>query len=117
MEADNKVYAMQQEQTLLEQEEEPLSCILDIGQLLLTSGAEIMRVEDTATRLCSAYGFAKSDVFTITSGIVITVRPPEGRTMTQTRRIRHQDVNLDRVAKGTVLLFLVPMLIPLFHRR
>jgi hypothetical protein len=37
--------------------------------------------------------------------------------MTQTRRIRHQDVNLDRVAKGTVLLFLVPMLIPLFHRR
>lgn len=103
MEADNKVYAMLQEQTLLEQEEELLSCILDIGQLLLTSGAEIMRVEDTVTRLCSAYGFTKSDVFTITSSIVITVRTPEGRTMTQTRRIRHQDVNLDRVAKVNAL--------------
>ena len=87
---------------LLEQEE-LLSCILDIGQLLLTSGAEIMRVEDTVTRLCSAYGFIKSDVFTITSSIVITVRTSDGHPLTQTRRIRHQDVNLDRVAKANAL--------------
>ena len=101
MEADTEIGAKAQEQ-LLEQEE-LLSCILDIGQLLLTSGAEIMRVEDTVTRLCNAYGFVQSDVFTITSSIVITVRTPNGRSVTQTRRIRHQNVNLDRVAKANAL--------------
>ena len=29
-----------------------LACILDMGELLLTSGAEVMRVEGTLTRLC-----------------------------------------------------------------
>ena len=31
-----------------------IACILDIGELLLTSGAEVMRVEDTVGRLCAA---------------------------------------------------------------
>lgn len=29
-----------------------LACILDMDELLLTSGAEVMRVEGTLTRLC-----------------------------------------------------------------
>ena len=37
--------------------EAALACILDLGELLLTSGAEVMRVEDTVARLCAAYGF------------------------------------------------------------
>lgn len=91
-------------QELPETEEEALlSCILDIGELLLTSGAEVMRVEDTVTRLCGAYGFVKSDVFTIISSMVITVRTARGRMITQTRRIRHQDVNLDRIAQANAL--------------
>lgn len=89
--------------TQVQSEEALLGCILDIGEVLLTSGAEVMRVEDTVTRLCSAYGFTKSDVFTITSSMVITVRTPAGRTMTQTRRIYRQNVNLDRVAKANAL--------------
>lgn len=55
-----------------------LACILDMGELLLTSGAEVMRVEDTLTRLCMVYGFAQADVFTITSSIVLTVRTRRG---------------------------------------
>ena len=35
--------------------------LLDIGETLLTSGAEINRVEDTMTRLGQAYG-AQKDV-------------------------------------------------------
>lgn len=103
MEAGTSCGTTLQDQNLLAQEEALLSCILDIGELLLTSGAEVMRVEDTVTRLCSAYGFIKSDVFTIISSIVITVRTPEGRTLTQTRRIHRQDINLDRVAKVNAL--------------
>ena len=36
-----------------------LSAIMDIGELLLTHGAEVNRVEDTISRLCRAYGFIR----------------------------------------------------------
>lgn len=75
-----------------------LSCILDTGELLLTSGAEVMRVEDTVTRLCRVYGFSRADVFTITSSIILTVHTPDGQIFTQTRRIYARDTNLGRVA-------------------
>lgn len=84
-------------------EETLLRCILDMGELLLTSGAEIMRVEDTLSRLCGVYGFEKCDVFTITSSIVLTVRTPGGRVLTQTRRIRARDTDLGRVEKVNAL--------------
>lgn len=90
-------------QEYLAEEEALLACILDMGEMLLTSGAEVMRVEDTLHRLCAVYGFARIDVFTITSSIVLTVRTPGGRTMTQTRRIRIRDTDLGRVEKVNAL--------------
>lgn len=93
---------MQEETTLSQPEEQNdrlLSCILDMGELLLTSGAEILRVEDTLIRICSAYGFAKTDVFTITSSIVLTVHTQDRRVLTQTRRIRMRDTDLGRLAR------------------
>ena len=80
------------------QPERLIGCFLDIGELLLTSGAEVLRVEDTITRLCKAYGFIRADVFTITSSIVLTVHDAEGNVFTQTRRILSQNINLERVA-------------------
>lgn len=90
-------------QESLVREEALLSYILDMGELLLTSGAEVMRVEDTISRLCRVYGFLKSDVFTITSSIVLTVKTPDGRTLTQTRRIRSRDTDLGRVEQVNAL--------------
>lgn len=80
-----------------------LSCILDMGELLLVSGAEVMRVEDTVKRLCTAYGFVRTDVFTITSSIVLTVHTHSGRVFTQTRRIVARDTDLERVANVNAL--------------
>ena len=76
-----------------------LSAILDIGEMLLRSGAEVMRVEDTISRLCSAYGFLRADVFTITSSIILTVHLPDGNVMTQTRRVRDRSTDLGMVAQ------------------
>ena len=75
-----------------------IACILDMGELLLTSGAEVFRVEDTLGRICAAYGFCNINVFGITSSIVLTVEGPDGRIFTQTRRIVTRDTNLQRVA-------------------
>ena len=97
-----ETFQLESQETLAE-EEALLACILDMGEMLLKSGAEVMRVEDTISRLCSVYNFARYDVFTITSSIVITVRTPGGRTLTQTRRIKARDTDLGRVAKVNAL--------------
>ena len=44
-----------------------MTCILDIGEMLLKNGAEIMRVEDTLFRLCKSCGFSSAEVFSIPS--------------------------------------------------
>ena len=75
-----------------------LSCIMDMGELLLTSGAEVVRVEDTIRRLATAYGFMRVDVFSITSSIVVTVQDKDGQVFTQTRRISDRNTDLQKVA-------------------
>lgn len=58
----------------------------EIGFQLLTSGAEIHRVEDTICRIAGAYG-ARADVFAIPASLVVTIGDREGHTFTQTRRV------------------------------
>lgn len=72
-----------------------------IGYFLLSYGAEISRAEDTANRICSAYGI-KSHVFAISSSIVVTIET-DGETLTQTRRVTSVSINLDRVSKFNAL--------------
>ena len=74
-----------------------LAAILDVGELMLTSGAEVNRVENTIQRMGKAYGCTKVDVFTITSSIVVTVKTEEGQILTQTRRIYEYATNMGRV--------------------
>lgn len=62
--------------------------LMHVGELLLISGAEIRRVEETISRMGKAYGAKETDVFVITSSIVVTMTFPDGEMLTQTRRIR-----------------------------
>lgn len=59
----------------------------DFGEAMLTAGAEIGRVESSLDYLCRAYGAVRTDVFVITSSIVLTVLFDGGVERTQTRRI------------------------------
>ena len=83
--------------------EKLISCILDLGEILLVSGAEVSRIEDTIARLCKAYGFTRTDIFTIPSSIILTVKTEEGGTVTQTRRIKVYETDLERVEKVNAL--------------
>lgn len=74
-----------------------LYTILDIGEQMLISGAEVNRVEDTIERICKAYGASRVDVFTITSSIIVTMNGDEFGTITQTRRINGQKFDLHRL--------------------
>ena len=74
-----------------------LKSVLDVGEIMITSGAEVNRVEDTIQRMMCAYGCVKVDVFTITSSIVVTACTKDGDIYTQTRRIYAYETNLNKL--------------------
>ena len=65
-----------------------LEYLLEMGDLLLDSGAEISRVEDTLSRMGKAYGGERMNVFVIPSLISISISFPGSDAITETRRIR-----------------------------
>lgn len=76
--------------------------IMDIGEQMLVCGAEVHRVEDSIERMCSAIGFIKTDVFIITSSMVVTVCTEED-TYTQTRRIKGIGMDIERLHRLNAL--------------
>ena len=79
--------------------EQLLSCALDIGEQMLISGAEVGRVESAIRFICTAYGCRRTEVFTITSSIVVSAADENGIFATQTRRITGTKTNLTRLHK------------------
>lgn len=69
------------------QKPELLNCILELGELMLGSGAEISRVEDTLIRIASAYGAVHVDAFVITSIISLSIEFSDTDFVSETRRI------------------------------
>ena len=83
--------------------EQLLTCALDIGEQMLISGAEIGRVEDSLRHICTAYGCSRTDVFTITSSIVVSIEDAQRKFYTQTRRITSTITDLTRLDKLNAL--------------
>lgn len=79
-----------------------LAGIMDVGEIMLVSGAEVNRVEDTVQRMAKAYGCSRVDVFTITSSIVVTVHR-DGQIYTQTRRIREYRNDISKIEECNTL--------------
>ncbi|MCQ2511103.1 MAG: threonine/serine exporter family protein [Lachnospiraceae bacterium] len=69
-------------------ERELLHCLMDLGEVMVKSGAETNRVEDTLNRMGKAYGAVRMDVFAITSSMVVSMQMEDGKEWTLTRRIR-----------------------------
>lgn len=82
---------------------ERLNCAMDIGEQMLICGAEVHRVEDTLTRICTAFGASRVDVFIITSSMVVTVHTNDGDTYTQTRRIISSGTDFEKLHRLNAL--------------
>ena len=50
-----------------------LNLAISVGEILLKSGGEIYRVQETVSRILEAYGIEDYHVFVITNGIFATV--------------------------------------------
>ena len=68
------------------EKKELLSLLLELGEEMYACGAEVNRVEDTLSRIGTAYGAAQMNVFAITSTIVVTMMFGD-EAITQSRRI------------------------------
>lgn len=77
--------------------EQLLGCAMDIGEQMLLSGAEVHRVEESIRRMCQAFGAARTDVFIITSSMVVTVYLQDGTPYTQTRRINGSSTDYEKL--------------------
>ena len=82
---------------------ERLNCVMDIGEQMLFSGAEVHRVEDSVGRMCRALGAARVDCFIITSSMVVTIQDAGGEIHTETRRIQSFGTNFQRLCRLNAL--------------
>lgn len=80
-----------------------LDLAMDIGEQMVTSGAEVHRVEDALSRICKAFGANRVDVFIITTSMVVTVHDKDGNPFTQTRRLLNTNADFNKLAKLNAL--------------
>ena len=80
-----------------------LHAVLDIGEDMLNSGAEISRVEDSICRMCASYGVRRVNTFTITSNMIVTLEIDEDTVITQTRRIHPSTTDFTRLERLNAL--------------
>lgn len=69
--------------------------LLDIGEGMLCSGAEVHRVEENILKICASYGVEEVNIFVIPSVITLTLRVETDFEITQTRRVMPQSVSVN----------------------
>lgn len=67
------------------------------GQLMLASGAEVYRVEDTVERILAVSGLKTRQAYVTSTGFIVTLDDPSMDSMTVVRRIPSRDTNLNRI--------------------
>lgn len=73
-----------------------LPVVVAAGEVLLRAGAEVARVEDTLTRLASAYGVSDTEIYATPTGLFITLG--SDRHLTALKRVQGRTIALDRVS-------------------
>ena len=78
--------------------QQKLHLILKLAAMLLSSGAEISRVEESVMRMCRAYGAKETHAYATTAQILVTVETDEGLFTENCRptRIQTDMAMLDR---------------------
>lgn len=67
------------------------------GEIMMSSGAETHRTEDTMRRILSSSGLPRTDAFVLSTGLTLTLSYDPTHTITVTRRIEATSNNLGRV--------------------
>lgn len=80
-----------------------LNISVELGCRLMSSGAEIYRVEESVRRLLQAYGLESPEVFAIPNCVIVSVTTPEGHPITRMRRIGSHGTNIELLERCNAL--------------
>lgn len=69
----------------------------ELGRQLMSSGAEISRVEDSILRLMQAYHVPDAQVFAIPNCLIVCLTPPQSEPVTRICRIPAHGIDLDHL--------------------
>lgn len=79
--------------------EKILNFAVSVGELMLKSGAETYRVEDTITRILNVHSFQTVDTFVIPTGIMVTIEGETFSLSTKVVRVKNRGNRLDRIER------------------
>lgn len=79
--------------------EKILNFAVHTGELMLKSGAETYRVEDTITRILESHHFHSVDTFVIPTGIMVTIEGENLSLSTKVVRVKNRSTRLDHVER------------------
>lgn len=69
------------------------------GQIILESGGETYRVEETIWRICKAFGVEYAESFVTPTGIMSSVSDENHKTTSLIKRIHRRTVNLEKISR------------------
>lgn len=69
------------------------------GKIILESGGETYRVEETIIRICNAYGLMHAESFVTPTGIMISASDSNGQIISLVKRIKARTVDLEKISK------------------
>lgn len=84
--------------------EKSLDIIMEIGEQMLISGAEISRIEESVLRLGQAFGAKRTDAFIITSNMEVSLHDKNGLSYTQTRRVPYTGTDIEKLHRLNSLI-------------
>lgn len=71
----------------------------EAGKIILESGGETYRVEETMIRICSAYGLLSAESFVTPTVIMISAEDKDGQIISVVKRIRSHSVDLEKISR------------------
>lgn len=74
-----------------------LKVIRMISQMMLESGAEAYRIEDTCTFICHSFGIKQVDSIVLSTGIYITLSPSNEDNKTVISRVKNRSIDLSKL--------------------
>ena len=80
-----------------EKSESILFFAVRLGEIMLKSGAETYRVEDTIVRILSCHEFSHVDTFVTPTVIMATIKDPHKPVCSTIRRIKNRSTRLDKI--------------------
>lgn len=69
------------------------------GKIILESGAETYRVEETMVKICTSFEIKNADSFVTPTGIMLSVTSLDGEIVSVIKRIQNRTVSLEKISK------------------